>query len=82
MEVNTEAWSVGKYAKRSHTIHINSDAQVEATEVMALNLIVAVSADGLTIDLTNVSPGTGIAGKILKVTSDTGVEWREIDTNG
>ena len=75
MEVNTEAWSVGKYAKRSHTIHINSDAQVEATEVMALNLIVAVSADGLTITLTNASPAGGIAGMFLKVTSDTMTRW-------
>ena len=60
MEVNTEAWSVGKYAKRSHTIHINSDAQVEAREVMAENAITAVSGNGLTIDLTNVSPAGGM----------------------
>ena len=79
--MNSEAWSVGKYAKRSHTIHINSDAQVEATEVMALNLINAVSANGLTITLTNASPVGGIAGMFLKVTSNTGVEWREIATN-
>ena len=40
MEVNTEAWSVGKYAKRSAIIHLNSDAEVLATEVMAQNPIV------------------------------------------
>ena len=81
MEVNTEAWSVGKYAKRSAIIHLNSDAEVTAKEVMALNAITGVSADGLTITLTNVSPAGGIANKILKVKSDTGTEWREIATN-
>ena len=81
MEVNTEAWSVGKYAKRSAIIHLNSDAEVAAKEVMALNAIQQVSADGLTITLTNVSPAGGIATMILKVKSDTGTEWREIDTN-
>ena len=53
MEVNTEAWSVGKYAKRSAIIHLNSDAEVLAKEVMAENAIQGVSADGLTITLTN-----------------------------
>ena len=67
MEVNTEAWSVGKYAKRSAIIHLNSDAEVLATEVMAENAIQQVSADGLTITLTNTSPATGIANMILKV---------------
>ena len=81
MEVNTEAWSVGKYAKRSATIHLNSDAEVTAKEVMALNPIVAVAQDGLTITLTNTSPAGGVAGMILKVKSDTGTEWREIATN-
>jgi len=81
MEVNTEAWSVGKYAKRSAIIHLNSDAEVLATEVMAQNPIVAVSGDGLTITLTNVSPAGGIANMILKVKSDAGTEWREIATN-
>jgi hypothetical protein len=81
MEVNTEAWSVGKYAKRSAIIHLNSDAEVTAKEVMALNAITAVSANGLTITLTNVSPAGGVATMILKVQSDTGTEWREIATN-
>ena len=81
MEVNTEAWSVGKYAKRSAIIHLNSDAEVQANEVMALNAITGVSADGLAITLTNVSPAGGVATMILKVKSDTGTEWREIATN-
>ena len=66
MEVNTEAWSVGKYAKRSAIIHLNSDAEVQANEVMALNAITGVSADGLTITLTNVSPAGGVATMIFK----------------
>ena len=81
MEVNTEAWSVGKYAKRSAIIHLNSDAEVTAKEVMALNAIQGVSADGLTITLTNTSPAGGVANKILKVKSDTRTQWREIATN-
>jgi hypothetical protein len=80
MEVNTEAWSVGKYAKRSAIVHLNSDAEVTAQEIMAENFVTAVSADGLTITLTN-SHATSVAGYILKVSSDGGTEWREIATH-
>ena len=82
MEVNTEAWSVGKYAKRSAIIHLNSDAEVKTELKMAENAITGVSGDGLTITLTNVSPAGGIAQMVLRVVSDTGTEWREIATNG
>jgi hypothetical protein len=79
MEVNTEAWSVGKYAKRSAIIHLNSDAEVTASLIMASNAITVVSADGLTITLTN-THASSIKTYILKVTSDTGIQWREIAT--
>jgi hypothetical protein len=81
MEVNTEAWSVGKYAKRSAIIHLNSDAEVTAALIMASNAITAVSGDGLTITLTN-THASSIKTYILKVTSNTGIEWREIATHG
>ena len=44
MEVNTEAWSVGKYAKRSAIIHMNSEAAKHVTRLV-LGAGTAVNAD-------------------------------------
>ena len=49
-----DPWSVGKYAKRSAIIHLNSDAQAQTVAVVGeadVKDITAVSADGLTITL-------------------------------
>ena len=45
MEVNTEAWSVGKYAKRSCIIHLNSDAEAVTARLQS-GSITAVNANG------------------------------------
>ena len=50
MEVNTEAWSVGKYAKRSAIIHLNSDAEAVTARLQS-GSITAVNSDGATADL-------------------------------
>ena len=77
-----DAWSVGKYARRSAIIHLNSDAQAQTAAVAgAAGDITAVSADGLTVTLENVFAPAG-AGYFLRVVSDTGTEFRELSAGG
>ena len=79
-----ESWSVGKYAKRSAIIHLNSDAQAQTVAVVGdpdAKAITAVSGDGLTITLEDVF-APAAAGYFLRVVSDTGTEFRELSAGG
>ena len=71
-------WSVGKYAKRSAIIHLNSDAQAQTVAVAGeaeAKTIDGVSADGLTITLEDAF-APAAAGYFLRVVADTGTEFR------
>ena len=75
-----DPWSVGKYAKRSAIIHLNSDAQAQTVAVVGeadVKDITAVSADGLTITLEDAF-APAAEGYFLRVVSDTGTEFREL----
>ena len=64
-----ESWSVGKYAKRSAIIHLNSDAQAQTVAVAGdpdAKAITAVSVNGLTITLEDVF-APAAAGYFLRV---------------
>ena len=77
-----ESWSVGKYAKRSAIIHLNSDAQAQTVAVVGeAKAITGVSADGLTITLEDAF-APAAAGYFLRVVSDTGTEFRELSAGG
>jgi len=87
MEVNTEAWSVGKYAKRSAIIHLNSDAEAVTARLQS-GSITAANSDGATADLLitlDANRAAGVAvGMFLRVvvttvaTSATASHFREI----
>lgn len=87
MEVNTEAWSVGKYAKRSAIIHLNSDAEAVTARLQS-GSITAANSDGATADLRitlDANRAAGVAvGMFLRVvvttvaTSATASHFREI----
>jgi len=87
MEVNTEAWSVGKYAKRSAIIHLNSDAEALTARLQS-GSITAANSDGATADLRitlDANRAAGVAvGMFLRVvvttvaTSVTASHFREI----
>ena len=78
---SSDPWSVGKYAKRSAIIHLNSDAQAQTAAVGAAGAITGVSASGLIITL-EVAFAPAAVGYFLRVVSDTGTEFRELSAGG
>ena len=79
-----DQWSVGKYAKRSAIIHLNSDAQAQTVAVVGepeAKDITGVSADGRTITLEDAFVPAAL-GYFLRVVSDTGTEFRELSGGG
>ena len=81
---SSDPWSVGKYAKRSAIIHLNSDAQAQTVAVVGepdAKAITGVSADGLTITLEDAF-APAAEGYFLRVVSDTGTEFRELSGGG
>ena len=81
---SSDPWSVGKYAKRSAIIHLNSDAQAQTVAVVGepdAKAITGVSADGLTITLEDAFAPAAV-GYFLRVVSDTGTEFRELSAGG
>ena len=75
---------MGKYAKRSAIIHLNSDAQAQTTAVAGepdAKAITGVSVDGRTITLEDAFVPDAL-GYFLRVVSDTGTEFRELSDGG
>ena len=70
------AWSVGKYAKRSATIHLNSDAEAQITKI-AEGAVTGcdVARTGITLEHALTQAAVGF---FLRISTDTGTEFREI----